>query len=313
MVMFSSGSSSSSSCVVCSKAKASYKCPKCRSVYCSLGCNKSHKLVCHLTIPVSTSVDDLGAEQPESQSLLSKTVTSEVEKRCEILGSNTCIMGDTRVLTNRIGIVTEDSHCSDESLEDKNINENIDANIDKNIDKNIDTVSNGISENTISNIKNDTNLDRFDPNNSSVSEVVSAVDESDISKSSRMGGVTPPTSSRRVNHDIDTNDMEILNSQSVQSLLQSEWAKKLLKSSRLRDDILSVDSAPNRQGERCAKNVLLILLGNVLLIFLGNVVMFIVNKSCVIFFDFLSIIYLILNASLNVLFLVLTCILLFLS
>ena len=273
MVLFSSGNSSSSSCVVCSKAKAGYKCPKCRSVYCSLGCNKSHKLVCHLTIPVSTSVDDLGAEQPESQSLPPKTVTSEVEKRCEILGSNTCIMGDTEVLTNRIVIVTADNHCSDESLEDKNINENIDANIDKNIDKNIDSVSNGISENTISNIKKDTNFDRIDPNNLSVSEIVSAVDESDISNSSRMGGVTSTTTSRRINHNIDSNDMEILNSQSVQSLLQSEWAKKLLKSSRLRDDILSVDSAPNRQGERCAKNVLLI--------FLQNVVKAVVNNSSV--------------------------------
>jgi hypothetical protein len=214
-------------------------------------------------MPVSTSVDDLGAKQPESQSLPSKTVTSEVEKRCEILGSNTCIIGDAEVLTNRIVIVTEDNHCSDESLEDKNINENIDANIDKNIDKNIDSDSNGISENIVSNIKNDTNLDRIDPNNLSVSEIVSAVDESDISKSSRIGGVTSPAS-RRINHNIDSHDMEVLNSQSVQSLLQSEWAKKLLKSSRLRDDILSVDSAPNRQGERCAKNVLLIFWGMLL-------------------------------------------------
>jgi hypothetical protein len=243
-------------------------------------------------------VDDIGAEQLESQSLPSKTVTSEVEKRCEILGSNTCIMGDTEVLTNRIGIVTADNHCSDESLEDKNINEIIDANIDKSIDR----VSNGISENTISNIKNDTNLDRINPNILSVSEIVSAVDESDIGKSTRIGGVTP-ASSRRINHNIDSNDMEILNSQSVQSLLQSEWAKKLLKSSRLRDDILSVDSAPNRQGERCAKNVLLIFLGKVILIFLQNVVMLIVNKSFVNFFILLSIIYLILNASYNVFFL----------
>ena len=53
---------------------------------------------------------------------------------------------------------------------------------------------------------------------------------------------------RRINHNIDSSDMSILSSETVQTLLKSDWARNILKSSRLMDDILSVDSSQNRQG-----------------------------------------------------------------
>jgi hypothetical protein len=56
------------------------------------------------------------------------------------------------------------------------------------------------------------------------------------------------STTRRINHNIDSNDMCILSSETVQTLLKSDWARNVLKSSRLRDDILSVDSSQNRQG-----------------------------------------------------------------
>ena len=54
--------------------------------------------------------------------------------------------------------------------------------------------------------------------------------------------------SRISNHNIDSSEMMILSDKTIQVLLKSEYLKDILKSSRLRDDILSVDSAMNRQS-----------------------------------------------------------------
>ena len=54
---------------------------------------------------------------------------------------------------------------------------------------------------------------------------------------------------RIINHDKDSNDMTILSEKTIDMLLQSEYLKKMLKSSRLRDDILKIDSSLSRQSE----------------------------------------------------------------
>ena len=228
-----SSSSNSSLCVVCAKAKASYKCPKCRSVYCSLGCNKAHKLVCHhaVQVPIDLNQD---AEQPlivapETLDLIA--VTSEAEK-------HDCLNEDTEVrnLTDRIE--TEADKPSDTASTTEILGS-----------EKIESEINGMNESRVSEIKNNTDLDKIDLIIPLVSEDVSSTAEPDKTKSSSTEGTSSTISSRRINHNIDSHDMEILNTKSVQCLLQSEWAKKLLKSSRLREDILSIDSAPNRQGE----------------------------------------------------------------
>ena len=228
-----SSSSNSSLCVVCAKAKASYKCPKCRSVYCSLGCNKAHKLVCHhaVRVPIDLNQD---AEQPlivAPQTLDLIAVTSEAEK-------HDCLTEDTEVrnLSDRIETEVDKPFYTDFTTEILG-SEKVESEI------------NGMSESSVSEIKNNTDLDKIDLIIPSVSEDVSTTAQPDKAKSSSTEGASSTIASRRINHNIDSHDMEILNTKSVQCLLQSEWAKKLLKSSRLREDILSIDSAPNRQGE----------------------------------------------------------------
>ena len=243
MVILSSGDSSL--CVVCSKTKASYKCPKCRSVYCSLGCNKAHKLVCHSAIRLPSSVNE-DAAQPlavASQTLDLIAVTSEVEMRYETMGSHDSMVGDTEVENSENEIETTFAKHTDNDITTKLFeNDNIESN------------SHVISEISVPNIKNKINLDETDFSVSSVSEAIKTVAEPDIAKCSSTEGTSSTATSRRINHNIDSHDMEILSSKSVQCLLQSEWAKKLLKSSRLRDDILSVDSASNRQGKHCVEH-----------------------------------------------------------
>ena len=232
-----SSSSNSSLCIVCAKAKANYKCPKCRSVYCSLGCNKAHKLVCHhaVQVPVNLNQD---VEQPlivASQTLDLIAVTSEAEK-------HDCMTEDTEVRNSTDRIETEVDMPSDTNFTTEILGS-----------ENIESEFHVMSESSVSDMKNNTDLDKIDLIIPSVPEVVSAIAEPDIVKSNNTEGTSTTVASRRINHNIDSHDMEILNTKSVQCLLQSEWAKKLLKSSRLREDILSVDSAPNRQGDHQPK------------------------------------------------------------
>lgn len=228
-----SSSSNSSLCVVCAKAKASYKCPKCRSVYCSLGCNKAHKLVCHLAVQIPINLNQ-DVEQPfivVSQTLDLIAVTSEAEK-------HDCMTEDIEVRN------------STDRIEDE-IDMPSDANFTTEIlgCENIGSEFNVMSESSVSDTGNNTDLDKIDLIIPTIPKVVNTIAEPDMAKSSSTGFTSTTVASRRINHNIDSHDMEILNTKSVQCLLQSEWAKKLLKSSRLREDILSVDSAPNRQGE----------------------------------------------------------------
>jgi hypothetical protein len=53
---------------------------------------------------------------------------------------------------------------------------------------------------------------------------------------------------RVVNHNIDYSDMSILSNKTIDVILKSDYLRNMLKSKRLRDDILSVESAGNRQG-----------------------------------------------------------------
>ena len=57
-----------------------------------------------------------------------------------------------------------------------------------------------------------------------------------------------PIKIRENNHSRDSSELEILSNITINKLLQSDYLKDLLKSKRLRNDILTVDSSSNRQS-----------------------------------------------------------------
>ena len=262
-----------SNCAVCNKGKPCYKCPKCRSVYCSLQCNKIHKTVC----PSKTQTVNIkrGQEIAETKVLLSQLLTSDecqLQKAVDAAGDQNKIMettldvgGDVPV-TNEQSLpasnntfhdviegdvvfdnieddhldIEEDINCIDESILCDSSRQNFDTQISAEHTSDSSKLQE-ISAEEVS-IDNNSLNNNIDTSLEEISCVTSSSD--DILKT--LPDETVP--SRISNHNIDSSEMMILSDKTIQVLLKSEYLKDMLKSSRLRDDILNVDSAMNRQS-----------------------------------------------------------------
>ena len=268
-----------SNCAVCNKGKSCYKCPKCRSVYCSLQCNKVHKTVC----PSETQAVDVERVQQiaETKVLPSQLLASDecrLQKDIGVAGDQCKAMMTTMDASGDVAVTNEQSFPAntfplmtsntfhdviggdiiEDCVEDddlvveeeiKHIEESILHNsFGQNVDIQIaaEHTSDSSKLQEISLVEVSTNKNPLDSNiNTSSAEISCTTSSSDnISNTSPIETVSGKIS----NHNIDSSEMIILSDKTIQLLLKSEYLKNILKSSRLRDDILNIDSAINRQS-----------------------------------------------------------------
>ena len=255
------------SCVVCSNVKSSYKCPKCRSCYCSLQCNKDHKLVCSAgSGTVQSEVSERNEKTSITLTMSSGTTSSTTPiEVITVVTNSTDQISHESVNTLAAGMASKagTAEATAPSVDQPNIAEinSIQANKITAVVDEIDTIkmnkivemfsgyddsdaesedkekSETITENIVQAEKQLQNTEEILIDNIPTPDVIPNIETSSSS-----------SSTRRINHNIDSSDMSILSSETVQTLLKSDWARNILKSSRLRDDILSVDSSQNRQG-----------------------------------------------------------------
>ena len=268
-----------SNCTVCNKGKSCYKCPKCRSVYCSLQCNKVHKTVCSSetqAVDVESVQQTAETKVPTSQLLASDEC--RLQKDIGVSGDQSKTMmttmdasGDVAVTNEQSfpantfplmtsntfhdvigGDIIEDTVGDDDLVvegEIKHIEESILHNsFGQNVDIQIaaEHTSDSSKLQEISLVEVSMNKNPLDSNvNTSSAEISCTTSSSDnISNTSPIETVSVKIS----NHNIDSSEMIILSDKTIQLLLNSEYLKNILKSSRLRDDILNIDSAINRQS-----------------------------------------------------------------
>jgi HIT zinc finger len=256
------------SCVVCSNLKSSYKCPKCRSCYCSLQCNRVHKSACSAgSGTVQSEVSERHAKTSVTLTQQSGTITSTAPTEM-VTGVTKPIeqkfYGAMKIKTEAMASKPGGAEATAPSVDLPNMAEINSTQASKNtaVDDDKETIkinkivemfsgyddsdaeseekeSRTITENTIQAENQLQNTEEI---------LIEDIPEPDIIPDTETTSSSSSSTTRRINHNIDSNDMSILSSETVQTLLKSDWARNVLKSSRLRDDILSVDSSQNRQG-----------------------------------------------------------------
>lgn len=221
-------------CTVCTKSKASYKCPKCRSVYCSMQCNKIHKSSC----PSKPRID--------SERISDKVVRSNDSLDVGVIlcapSMMKCEEKDMKLMCDRsvFDIPTSNTvHASATLNTTTPVMDSIDNNMNNNIINDADDDM----------IRNTTTITPISINIMQSNEVtnghISIIDE--LSTADDM--ITAEPTNRLINkRNSDSYDSGILSHKTIQSLLKSNWLQSVLKSKRLRDDILNIDSSQNRQG-----------------------------------------------------------------
>lgn len=260
--------SMTNSCVVCSKLKSSYKCPKCRSCYCSLQCNKVHKSVCSAVS--GTVQSEVSERNDKTFTNLTQTTSSIAPIGNAENGTTLADQASSETVKTTAAVIASAASTEEATspLDQPNI-----AEIKAIQTSKITSTSDEIDKTTINKIvEMFSGYDDSDAESDKESPIISEdtkqlTKQSDNIEEIMIDDIPTPeiapnteiasssSSTRRINHNIDSNDMNILSSETVQTLLKSEWARNVLKSSRLRDDILSVDSSQNRQGVSLLQHV----------------------------------------------------------
>lgn len=279
------------SCVVCSNLKSSYKCPKCRSCYCSLQCNRVHKSVCTagsetIQIEISESNEKVPTTltQPSGTTLSS---TVPIESDTEVTNTiNKSSSSTAKTISALMSSNSETAAATARSVEqpkievissirDNKITEIVDKDENVKMKKIVEMFSSYDDSDAESDEKESqtvtnsaTQADKQPENSEEI--LIDDIPQPDIKHN--IESASSSSSTRRVNHNIDSNDMCILSSETVQTLLKSDWARNVLKSSRLRDDILSVDSSQNRQGASLCRYYSICLKLSLLFLFLSLLV-----------------------------------------
>ena len=238
-------------CVICLKLKSSYKCPKCRSVYCSLQCSKAHKAIC-LSSSRQTEVATLPQKDRPTVSCKLAVSVSESSDRQEPIA---LLTSQKKTDVAQVSLISESFKVGTDDTSPKIINQeavkialldDICNNYCDDESENSDEAKTGTTSEIITD-----NTERKDE---MVIDEVLNVETATRTDSSSSGElidteqIQSAASTQRLHRDVDSNDTTILTSSTAQNVLQSVWVRNMLKSSRLRDDIIKVDSSQNRQG-----------------------------------------------------------------
>lgn len=225
-----------SSCIICSEEKSIYKCPKCRSIYCSVKCNNVHKLNCS-NQSVTHLNNDTNSSNPE--------LKLETKKDGKIGSIDLDILEDKKLISN---ISSNEYVKVVDNITDDMVDNMEKGNEDTIEDKQTDNVTNTRSINSIINVLSNIPIDSImhDKDNGTHNNDSDNNSSKNYSDNSHQITSDQKTIQRKSNA---SDDSKLLSENAIRMLLNSEYLKDILKSKRLRDDIMNIDSSHDRQGK----------------------------------------------------------------